>query len=1030
MMLHPSGVSNRDLLEIGTPVSRIKNKARISAANQASPTTLKLLALRVEFQEDSNNLTTGNGKFDLSTSSSAVIDAPPHDLNYFQNQLLALANYFQTVSNGQLLLEAEVFPKESSRSYTVSQEMAYYSPVQPEELVDQRLAELFQESLQIADDADDIDFSQYDSFILFHAGVGLDFAIDLDQTPQDVPSVFLDYLTLQKILGNNDPTYPGISVNEGSFFVKDGMILPETQSQEGFQIALLGTMAIMFGHQLGLPNLFSTDTGLPGVGIFGLMDQGSGNFSGLLPAEPCAWSKLFLRWENAIEVKNGTDLQIAARHARNSNKIYKIPIDSREYFLLENRHRDVNADGIAIGRDANGKRIEFKWNEEGQQLIFDGSVGVITQVNEYDFGLPGSGILIWHVDERIIEANFTENRVNADPEHRGVDLEEADGAQDIGQVYGFLSPGSGAENGVIEDMFWGSNPINMLVNDSSSVVAFTPFTRPNSLSNAEANSHIFITDFSEPDSVMTFSVHESISLSGFPQFTGAADRVVSSPMLADLDGDEQMEIILNSESSTNLFVWKFDGTKLIANQDAGQIEKVNGDLTSYPLAIFATPKGTTSFTPAVVQRNAERLVVAVTDEVVAAYLPQDLDFDGRADSLFVFASSAKLTTPPLVVESGGDFDIVVGNVNGEIIIVNSDGFGTVLADPDALEITGLALYSQNRMAFTSKNGETGLLGIDGTVHWQNALGAVFSNAPVVGDLDKDGALNIVAVSEDGQIFAFDPQGQTLDDYPKSTGLNPSSQVVLGDVDGDKFLEMVFVAEKKLYAFNHTGSLTSQFPILLSDDISPKQIFSSPILVDFDQDGRSEIVVGTLENRLVAFHANGQLVNDFPLSTGGAINSTPALADVDADGDIEIAAAADDGFLYVWDLVEELLPENVAWGSLFHDIQHTNANLNSESPAQPSGQLMPAKFVYNYPNPTEGTQTTIRYRLNFPAQIQIKIYDLAGELIDEFSGPGHAQADNEVEWPLSGVESGVYLARVEAKGNGLTDVAFVKIAVVK
>jgi len=93
-------------------------------------------------------------------------------------------------------------------------------------------------------------------------------------------------------------------------------------------------------------------------------------------------------------------------------------------------------------------------------------------------------------------------------------------------------------------------------------------------------------------------------------------------------------------------------------------------------------------------------------------------------------------------------------------------------------------------------------------------------------------------------------------------------------------------------------------------------------------------------------------------------------------------------------------------------------------------LMPRQSVYNYPNPTEGSFTTIRYRLASNAEMKISIYDSAGDLVTELSGPGLGQADNEIQWNLQNVQSGIYLARVEAKGQGETSVAIIKIAVVK
>jgi len=92
--------------------------------------------------------------------------------------------------------------------------------------------------------------------------------------------------------------------------------------------------------------------------------------------------------------------------------------------------------------------------------------------------------------------------------------------------------------------------------------------------------------------------------------------------------------------------------------------------------------------------------------------------------------------------------------------------------------------------------------------------------------------------------------------------------------------------------------------------------------------------------------------------------------------------------------------------------------------------MPVESVYNYPNPTEGNETRIRYRLNAPAEVRVKIFDLAGELVEELAAPGVGGTDNEAVWKLDGVQSGVYLARVEAKGSKATDVAVIKIAVVK
>jgi hypothetical protein len=56
--------------------------------------------------------------------------------------------------------------------------------------------------------------------------------------------------------------------------------------------------------------------------------------------------------------------------------------------------------------------------------------------------------------------------------------------------------------------------------------------------------------------------------------------------------------------------------------------------------------------------------------------------------------------------------------------------------------------------------------------------------------------------------------------------------------------------------------------------------------------------------------------------------------------------------------------------------------------------------------------------------------MAGELVDDFSGPGIANLDNEVQWDVSKVQSGVYFAQIRASAGGEEKTAIIKIAVVK
>ncbi|MDQ7054109.1 MAG: hypothetical protein Q9P14_14945 [candidate division KSB1 bacterium] len=288
--------SHRDLLH---------RRSAVDVFHENHVDTLRILAIRVEFQPDTLAETTGDGRFVLQPPAEPTIDPPPHDRTYFEAQLQALSNYYKTVSNGKLILLYEVYPREATRAYQLPHNMAYYAPGADSAHEDQRLAELFRDGFTVADRDDQIDFSRFDSFILFHAGVGRDLNFDFDPTPNDVPSAFLTFDDLHQGLAPDDPAFAGIAVQNGAVHIRDGIILPETESQEGFEIGLLGTAAIMMGFQIGLPALFNPETGASGIGRWGLMDQGSGNFQGMLPAEPSAWEKVFMGWEKPIVVTQG-----------------------------------------------------------------------------------------------------------------------------------------------------------------------------------------------------------------------------------------------------------------------------------------------------------------------------------------------------------------------------------------------------------------------------------------------------------------------------------------------------------------------------------------------------------------------------------------------------------------------------------------------------------------------------------------------------------------------------------------------------
>ena len=522
--------------------------------------SVRIAAIRVSFLADDSPGTTGNGSFLLNapidTCGRYTIDPVPHDRSYFESQLVAVNNYYRSVSYGKFGLDLDqsiVFPLSDENSYVLPEKMDYYHPYNQTDLHDQRVTELFRDAIETAYNDDEIDFSNYDHVVVFHAGIGQDFSLPfLDPTPEDIPSTFIDGDMLQE--------YVGGVLQFGTATINQGIILPETQNhlfyQEleniffdaeepcDYQYGLTGTFALMLGFAIGLPPLWDTNSGQSGIGIFGLMDQGSNNGRGLIPAPPDAWSRKFAGWELPLIAMPSKMINLPSRSEDN---LVQIPINETEYFLIENRTNWYRGNMYI-----DSTRYLIYENTERYppfvEVLFDSVAvekdenGVVTAIPDYDLGLPASGLLIWHIDENKIFSGLDNYLVNGDRANRGVDLEEADGAQDIGfpSIFLFSDPSAG----YFGDLWFKGNPEYERANPSMEGLApeFGTFTYPSTVSNEGASTFITIGDISVQADTMSFTISSSLLADGFP------DTSLHIGLVYDFDNDGVQEIAGGQDS--------------------------------------------------------------------------------------------------------------------------------------------------------------------------------------------------------------------------------------------------------------------------------------------------------------------------------------------------------------------------------------------------------------------------------------------------------------------------------------------------
>jgi subtilisin family serine protease len=175
---------------------------------------------------------------------------------------------------------------------------------------------------------------------------------------------------------------------------------------------------------------------------------------------------------------------------------------------------------------------------------------------------------------------------------------------------------------------------------------------------------------------------------------------------------------------------------------------------------------------------------------------------------------------------------------------------------------------------------------------------------IFADVSSNGNLDIVATTERGFIYVWNRSGVLLSGWPVDIGVGAQTAAV-GDIDGNGDVEIVvgaFNSEPSLFVFNHNGSsFAGDWPKDSSDGVV--NIRNAPTLADIDADGDLEIIVANYSWELCAWHHDGTPVAGWPVSVNNSQYVTDAaVADIDVDGELEIIAAdgnTSTGSVYAW-----------------------------------------------------------------------------------------------------------------------------------
>jgi M6 family metalloprotease-like protein len=980
------GLGGRRALSPRRAIERAQDLSRSPAQE-----TFRVLGIRVDFLKDSaGSQTTGDGKFDLRDADEvdapmSLVDSPPHNRDYFLAHLKSLANYYEAQSHGQLKLEVEVYPTERDSAFHLNDTIDYGPwTLSQDSLIVREARDVFIDSVKLADSVSDIDFSEYDAYIVFHAGP--DFQSDIARdTPRDIPSYTIPLFE------------DSVAVNGGVHYIHLGMVLPETTTQDQFLGALNGVMAHEFGHILGLPDLYDINTFYPVVGDFSLMDSGGvlqGVLEdpatkdlyavyGMLPASMDIWSKAVL-WPEAIGL-TGVEYEIdtVLETSQRSPEALIISLNAEEYFLVENRQVDLNGDSTVV-------------------LVADTTTGVVLgpELNEYDFLLPGwGGVLVWHIDESAI---FGRNvgpyyGVNSNRERRGISLEEADGIVDIGNLFSIHFTGSPEE-----PFFVGNNTF------------FSNDTSPSSRSNSGGYSHVTIEVLDVPKNKMQVLARREWGRPGWPVWLDVP-VAEGSAWSGELAGDNEYLVFATRDSVLHIAepgaAWRHVGVKLPAMPLPGLSGREF--VIGVPGVVYASVPG---------------------EGVVA------LESNGAAPSGWSSGVTA-VSTAPAVSESGVLVGLESGavaslDVKGEVLWTAGGGGGPAISPIICEDLDG---DGSSEVAFATQDGDVWILEGDGTAlegwpkKWRD--GVVWMVAADFDRAEDSPAMELALADSAGTIEVMKLDGTLKFSWSGRDLRVSGSRPAVADVDGDGFLEFAFVSEEgDLYLMNHSANVVTNWPYALDGGSAADSIrwVSSPVMADVDDDGLPEVLAGSLAGDLVALERDGEPCVGWPFSFGLPVRGTPLVHDILDEGGMSVIVGGEDAVVHSLFLPAGLSEEaDAPWARYGRNGGLANAfPLSLMGGKVTPGELMPPATVYVYPNPVVGDQAYIRYTLSEDAEVVATVIDIRGQQVAVLRQSGSA-LENEIVWDTAEVGSGLYIVRLVASvPDGGVQARTVKVAVAR
>uniref|UniRef100_UPI0034DE0F9C FG-GAP-like repeat-containing protein n=1 Tax=Candidatus Thiodubiliella endoseptemdiera TaxID=2738886 RepID=UPI0034DE0F9C len=443
-------------------------------------------------------------------------------------------------------------------------------------------------------------------------------------------------------------------------------------------------------------------------------------------------------------------------------------------------------------------------------------------------------------------------------------------------------------------------------------------------------------------------------------FNGIDVGYSSKPTLADIDGDGDLDLVVGEANGTLKYYYNQQPSSVdgqaptptatnswtLSNIPAGQSAFKAGDVISLTLTMSETLKlnNTTGSKVVIAGKDFvldktasttagdKKLVFKYSVQAGDSIAATDFDIDNPTSDITLnnitdVAGNAPVFTADRVVLTKLEYIEKIGSGNNPFEGIDvRDVSAPTLADIDGdgdLDLVvgegaGTLKYYQNT-GTTSNPTYEAKTGDDNPF---NGIDVGNYSSPTLADIDGDGNLDLVVGKNDGTLKYYQNTGTTSNPAyeAKTGGDNPfngidvgySSSPTLADIDGDGDLDLVMGKnDGTLKYYQNTGTTSNPAYEAKTGGDNPFNgidvgYFSSPTLADIDGDGDLDLVVGENYGTLKYYQNTGTTSNPaYEAKTGDSnpfdgidvgIYSAPTLADIDGDGDLDLVIGEIDGTL--------------------------------------------------------------------------------------------------------------------------------------